>query len=142
MMGHLVAKFVAVCAAVTTRSTKTKRAKRKGEFDWRVENPAALRRRKRLPIEAFVEHLAALDLHDGITRAELIGIYFEWIEANDARPIEGWQRWDRTLRACGVTKRRSSVPGRPRLYYAPVALPAPARAKAALTREDQGREAA
>lgn len=138
-MGQWVAKLVAIGAALTPSATKKKRAKRKGEFDWRVENPAALRRRNRFPIEAFVKHLSALNLNQGITRAELIGIYYEWIEANDARPIEGWQRWDRALRACGVTKRRSSLPGRPRLYYAPIALPAPALAKSTQT---QGREAA
>lgn len=141
-MGHLVAKFVAMCTAVKPRSTKAKRTQRKGEFDWRIEDPKALRRGNRLPIEAFVKHLSALDLHDGITRAELIGIYHEWIEANEARPIEGWQRWDRALRACGVTKRRSSLPGRPRLYYPPIALPAPALAKAAPAHKEQGREAA
>jgi len=151
-MGHLMAKFMAICEAVMTRfsgskrkkgksKTNYKRAARKGEFDWRLEDPAALRYRNRLPIEAFVKHLSALNLNDGITRANLIGIYHEWIDANEARPIEGWQRWDRALRACGVTKRRSSLPGRPRLYYAPIALPAPALAKAAIHKE-QGREAA
>lgn len=141
-MGQLVAKLVALCAAVAPRSTKSKRAKRRGEFDWRVENPAALRRSNCLPIEAFVRHLSALNLNEGITRPELIGIYYEWVEANEARPITGWQRWDRALRTCGMKNRRSSLPGRPRLYYAPVALPAPARAKAAPTSKDQGREAA
>lgn len=69
-----------------------------------------------------MQHLASLGLHEGIPRWELIGLYVEWLEANDARPIDGWGRWDRALKASGVTTRRSSRPGRPRLYYAPAPL--------------------
>ncbi len=73
----------------------------------------------------------ALGLHEGVTRAEAISLYVEWLEANDARPIDGWRRWDMALRACGVTKRRSSLPGRPRLYYPPASIAAPTVAESA-----------
>lgn len=102
----------------------TPKRKRCGEFDWRREEPTALRRRNYLSIEAFVRHLQGLDLGEGITWAHLITLYVEWIDAHQARPIDGWNRFARELRACGVTKRRSSLPGRPRLYYAPDIVPA------------------
>lgn len=141
-MGLFAANLMAKIVGATPQPAKPQRTKPKGEFDWRIEDPHAFRRRNVVPIEAFVRHWWALGLHEGITRAEVISLYVEWLEANDARPIDGWRRWDIALRACGVTKLRSSLPGRPRLYYAPAAIAAPARNAVAGNGQERGRVAA
>lgn len=128
------ASIMAKIVGAPPQPAKAQRTKPKGEFDWRIEDRCAFRRRNVVPIEAFVRHWWALGLHEGITRAEVISLYVEWLEANDARPIDGWRRWDIALRACGVTKRRSSLPGRPRLYYPPASIAAPVAAETARER--------
>ena len=130
-MGLFTAKIMAKIARAPPQPAMTQRARPKGEFDWRIEDPLAFRRSNFVPIEAFVRHWWALGIHEGITRPEVISLYVEWLEANDARPIDGWRRWDMALRACGVTKRRSTLPGRPRLYYPPASIAAPTVAEIA-----------
>lgn len=124
-MGLFTASIMAKIARAPPQPAITQRAKRKSEFDWRAEDRHAFRRPNLLPIETFVRHWHSLGFHEGITRPEVISLYVEWLEANDARPIDGWRRWDIALRACGVTKRRSSLPGRPRLYYPPASIAPP-----------------
>lgn len=99
-------------------------ASKRGQFDWHEEDASVFRRPNELPMEAFARHVSALGLHEGVERSRLIALYVEFLEANDARPIDGWGRWDRELGRVGFLIRRSSRPGRPRLYFAPRPVPA------------------
>lgn len=85
------------------------------EFEWSEE--AKSRTETELPA-VFAEILLG-EGNPGFTRRQLITLRWEFVEANELRPIEGWGRWDRALKAAGFVRKRSSRPGRPWLYYAP-----------------------
>ena len=89
---------------------------RRGQFDWEIEDPDVLKRTNQLPLSAFAKHFRSLGIDGGVSRRELISTYWEWIEANELRPILGWGRWDREIKAAGFFRRRTSLPGRPWHY--------------------------
>lgn len=84
----------------------------KTNFGW----PAAVWQRVRTrPVRDFVQELAATE-NQPFTYARLQARYYEWCECFDLRPVRGWGRWQRAIKAAGVERIRSSEPGRPWLY--------------------------
>ncbi|MBR2534647.1 MAG: hypothetical protein IKE66_01105 [Hyphomicrobium sp.] len=85
------------------------------EFVW----PAEVKLRTNPERPELFAHLLVSEGNQGFTRRQLITMRWEFVEANELRPIDGWGRWDRALKAAGFVRKRSSRPGRPWLYYAP-----------------------
>lgn len=96
---------------IASRDKTTCADRRTWTFEWTAE---ALSRQQPATIEGFARWLHEIEETD-LSRRRLCSLWWEYIEVHDLRPIS-WPQFDRGLKAAGVTRYRSSRPGRPWLY--------------------------
>lgn len=83
--------------------------------NWTFRWPAETMARPQLATAAGFAGWLHEQSETNLTRRALTSLYAEYVEANELRPLR-WHEFDRSLRAAGILRYRSSLRGRPWLY--------------------------